>query len=452
MRKISFALLAIFLAATTTVVAQDLGDMPSNSVSECVHSSLFVLDDGTILSIDHNVEGLQLLGVSDPVFGRVEFNEIGELIYSRALGNEDLADEFYLLTDNPRSGMNMLVGEYNPTSNSLRFSPAVPTNEIILVINNGGPELRTFSLDGQNPSDVLEIIRQILQGSYNPDTDQWDRPQVLGGVVRLDGVTTFFGDPRVVFAVVTPEVAEELRKKNAKGSNDLGFLFSGGAENLSQEERKLIFDLAVTAVDIGGILDPTPACDGVACAAELSQGNFIYAGINVVAMVPWLGDLAKAGKANKFIRIVTEAITYAAKNPKFAARIKPLLEVLSNALGQLPESVGRIFGGLKTKIDDFLETLAKKWTPPSVGKAVNSDIVHASERAVERGVFPDIKSAADALRELGKKFKTEGLPPGTIPDPKRPDSVLVPFGNGHAVYEITKKRTAILRTVLGKGS
>ncbi len=357
MRKFSFALLAIFLAATTTVVAQDLSDMSSNSVSESVHSSLFVLDDGTILSVDHNVADLQLLGVSEPVFGSVEFNEMGELIYSRALGNEDLADQFYLLTDNPRSGMNMLVGEYNPTSNSLRFSPAVPDNEIILVINNGGPELRTFSLDGQNPSDVLEVIRQVLEGSYDPETDRWDRPEVLGGVVRLDGVTTFFGDPRVVFSIVTPEVAEELRERNAQGSNDLGFLFSGWSENLSQEERKLIFDLAIAAVDIGGILDPTPACDGVACAAELSQGNFIYAGINVVAMVPWLGDIAKTGKAGKFTRIVTEAIEYAAKNPKFAARIKPLLEVLSNALGRLPESVGKIFGGLKTKVDDFLDTI-----------------------------------------------------------------------------------------------
>ena len=63
-----------------------------------------------------------------------------------------------------------------------------------------------------------------------------------------------------------------------------------------------------------------------------------------------------------------------------------------------------------------------------------------------------MKSAGEALRALGKKFKTEGLPPGTIPDPKRPDSVLVPFGNGHAVYEIMANGTAVLRTVLGVGT
>ena len=85
----------------------------------------------------------------------------------------------------------------------------------------------------------------------------------------------------------------------------------------------------------------------------------------------------------------------------------------------------------------------------TIRKAVNSDIVHAAERAMERGVFPDKKSAADALRELTRRLTSEGFPPGTIPDPRRKDSVLVPFGSGWAVYEIQENGTAILRTVLG---
>ena len=68
---------------------------------------------------------------------------------------------------------------------------------------------------------------------------------------------------------------------------------------------------------------------------------------------------------------------------------------------------------------------------------------------MKRGVFGSVKEASDALRELSKSIKANGLPAGTIPDPKRADSVLVPFGNGSAVYEIIKNGTAILRTVLG---
>ena len=77
------------------------------------------------------------------------------------------------------------------------------------------------------------------------------------------------------------------------------------------------------------------------------------------------------------------------------------------------------------------------------------DIVHAADRAVGRAVFPDAKSAADALRDLSKRITAAGLPSGTIPDPRRADSVLVPIGNGWAVYEIKDNGTAILRTVLG---
>lgn len=51
-----------------------------------------------------------------------------------------------------------------------------------------------------------------------------------------------------------------------------------------------------------------------------------------------------------------------------------------------------------------------------------------------------------------KKITSQGFPAGTVLDPgnviQRADSVLVPFGKGAAVYEVTKKGTAILRTVL----
>ncbi|HEX4142842.1 MAG TPA: Hint domain-containing protein [Pirellulales bacterium] len=91
---------------------------------------------------------------------------------------------------------------------------------------------------------------------------------------------------------------------------------------------------------------------------------------------------------------------------------------------------------------------------PNVNKAVNSDIVHASKQAAARGLIADERVAADASRALSKEITTNGLPAGTVRDPgnviPRTDSVLVPFGNGAAVYEITKNGTAILRTVLSE--
>ncbi len=85
---------------------------------------------------------------------------------------------------------------------------------------------------------------------------------------------------------------------------------------------------------------------------------------------------------------------------------------------------------------------------PEVNKAVNTGVVHASDQAVARGVFPDTKSASEALKNLSKSITKDGFPPGTKPDPLRADSVLVPIGEGFASYEVKSNGTAILRTVI----
>jgi hypothetical protein len=91
---------------------------------------------------------------------------------------------------------------------------------------------------------------------------------------------------------------------------------------------------------------------------------------------------------------------------------------------------------------------------PAVNKAVNSDIQHAADQAVKKGVLADKAKGLEELRKLSSKITKDGFPAGTIRDPgnvlPRLDSVLVPFGNGAAVYEVTKKGTAVLRTVLSE--
>lgn len=68
-------------------------------------------------------------------------------------------------------------------------------------------------------------------------------------------------------------------------------------------------------------------------------------------------------------------------------------------------------------------------------KVFNSDLPHAIDRAVERGVYPDRKTASDALKALGKDIESNGFPSGTIPDTAHLDRVLVPTGNnGMVVY------------------
>ncbi|MBT0337219.1 RHS repeat-associated core domain-containing protein [Morganella morganii] len=82
-------------------------------------------------------------------------------------------------------------------------------------------------------------------------------------------------------------------------------------------------------------------------------------------------------------------------------------------------------------------------------KVSNSNLPHAIDRAVERSVYPDKKTASESLKALGKDIEANGFPSGTIRDTAHIDRVLVPAGNnGMVVYQIAKNGTAKIKTVL----
>ncbi|MCG8673138.1 MAG: DUF6531 domain-containing protein [Pseudomonadales bacterium] len=87
---------------------------------------------------------------------------------------------------------------------------------------------------------------------------------------------------------------------------------------------------------------------------------------------------------------------------------------------------------------------------PIVNKAVNSNLPHAAERAVERGIYPTQSAAREGLKSLSKDItKNKSFPAGSIVDPTNPTRVLAPVGNGgRAVYHVASNGTAKLKTVL----
>jgi len=88
---------------------------------------------------------------------------------------------------------------------------------------------------------------------------------------------------------------------------------------------------------------------------------------------------------------------------------------------------------------------------PSVSKAVNSNLPHAVDRGVERGIFPDKTSATNELKALSSQIGSSGFPSGSFIDPSYNDRVLVPVGNGGlASYQVGSNGTANLKTVLIK--
>jgi RHS repeat-associated protein len=56
------------------------------------------------------------------------------------------------------------------------------------------------------------------------------------------------------------------------------------------------WDAVQSSLDVAGVADPTPISDGVNAVISVARGNYMDAGLSAVAIVPYIGDLAKGGK------------------------------------------------------------------------------------------------------------------------------------------------------------
>jgi len=77
---------------------------------------------------------------------------------------------------------------------------------------------------------------------------------------------------------------------------------------LRHAQDNMRFEMAQAAVDLAGIIDPTPISDGISASMSLYKGDLIGAGLSLVSMVPFVGD----------------ALAKSIKGPRTAARIAKL--------------------------------------------------------------------------------------------------------------------------------
>jgi hypothetical protein len=177
---------------------------------------------------------------------------------------------------------------------------------------------------------------------------------------------------------------------------------------LDDEKAALLLDLGQMALDIAGIFDPTPISDGVSGVISLFRGDWLGAGISVASMIPYIGDLAKAGKLPKVLKSVERAVEIASKDAKFAERLAPVLEKIKSALHsvpleKLPDSVRKPLEAMKKKIDDFFA--AAKKDEHFVGE-VRGQRVELPGVKNER--FPYTKRDRVQYEQLRKDFDNHG--------------------------------------------
>lgn len=98
----------------------------------------------------------------------------------------------------------------------------------------------------------------------------------------------------------------------------------------------LSLDLFQLGLDLGGIIDPTPIADGASALFSLARGMWLDAALSgVAAIVPYVGDLAKAGKLPRYLRSVERAIELAERTGQ-AGRLLPGIRQLERALTWFP--------------------------------------------------------------------------------------------------------------------
>ena len=95
-------------------------------------------------------------------------------------------------------------------------------------------------------------------------------------------------------------------------ATSLGIDF-GGTYTLEGEK------ILSAALDIVGIFDPTGVADGLNATLAAKNGEWLDVGISVLGLLPYAGDLAKAGKIKKDVKIIEDGIeaVKGAKNLKY---------------------------------------------------------------------------------------------------------------------------------------
>ena len=178
--------------------------------------------------------------------------------------------------------------------------------------------------------------------------------------------------------------------------------------SVDDEKGALLLDLGQMALDIAGIIDPTPISDGVSGVISLFRGDWLGAGISVASMIPYVGDLAKAGKLPKVLKSIERAVEIAGKDAKFAERLAPVLDKLKVALDaipleKLPGSIRRPLESMKNKIDDFFAAAKKEDNFVGTVRGQRVELP-----GVKNEHFPYTKRDRVQYDELRKAFDSRG--------------------------------------------
>jgi hypothetical protein len=120
------------------------------------------------------------------------------------------------------------------------------------------------------------------------------------------------------------------------------------------EAQSLAVDLIQMAFDLAGFVDPTPISDASGALIALARGQWLDAVISGVSMVPYVGDLAKAGKLPKYLKTIERIIELARQSDKFANDLLPGIQKLKEILNLIPNGANKQIDRMKELVEQFI--------------------------------------------------------------------------------------------------
>ena len=93
-------------------------------------------------------------------------------------------------------------------------------------------------------------------------------------------------------------------------------------------------------------------------SSRSARGDWLGAGLSGISIVPYIGDLAKAGKLPRYSRKLYDAIQLARQNAEFAKLLRPVLEKLKALVDTIPTDISPELADWcqdQASLDDYLE-------------------------------------------------------------------------------------------------
>ena len=171
--------------------------------------------------------------------------------------------------------------------------------------------------------------------------------------------------------------------------------------------KSLALDVGQVALDIVGIFEPTPFADGANTVISLFRGDGVGALMSAAGMLPYVGDLAKAGKLGRWAKTVSHAVDAAIANPAARRLLQPALDKLASAMKAIPEGalakmpapVRETIAGLQSQIARVASPIAREVSAGVSAAATRLGLSDGTIRAIVdrgRGARPPVSSYMSA--------------------------------------------------------